>query len=52
MPPKKTHQYIDLEEEEDDNAEEEAEASLVVLVEQGKGVAVEAGGLPAPFEFA
>ena len=41
MPPKQPP--VDLEEEEDDHEEEEAEASLAVLVEQGKEVAVEAG---------
>ena len=38
---------VDLEEEDDNNEEEEAEEARVVLVRQGKEVAVEAGRAPS-----
>ena len=42
---------VDLEDD-DDEEEEEAEVAFAVLLEQGKEVAAEARGLPAPFELA
>ena len=38
--------------EEEEEEEEEAEVAFAVLLEQGKEVAAEARGLPAPFELA
>ena len=53
MPPKQHASTLEecTQEDDDDNEEEEAEAAPAVLVEQGKEVAVEAGGLPAQLEL-
>ena len=42
-----TTRQLTLEDDDDNNEEEEEEGALVVLVEQGKEVAVEAGRAPS-----